>query len=177
MRRRTVIAALLTGFAAPPLAHADSVPLPPSLGALGELALTTGDGAQTTLSESLMPGPSVISFWATWCAPCLLEGRHLARVRARYAPEALNIIGVNIDQRRNEARIAAFMARGNMGEYTQLRGGHDTYLAFERGARAIALPRCFVFAADGRATAAFGRYNGAATLRQIDSAIAGVMPG
>lgn len=169
---------MLTAGAAtltPARARADSLPLPPSLDALSPLAVAREDGAPITLGAALTPGPAVISFWATWCAPCILEARHLARMRSRFSVEALNIVGVNIDRQRDPARMAQFRERGRMN-YVQLLGDFALYSAFNGGdAAVIALPRLFVFAADGRPTAAFGRYNGAATLRQIDNAVEAVV--
>jgi thiol-disulfide isomerase/thioredoxin len=148
-------------------------PLPPALGALSPTALTTPDGTPTTLGAHLRPGPAVISFWATWCGPCVMEARHLARLRTRFAAERLNIIGINIDRRRDEARIAQFLER-NRVNYTQLRADIDAYRAFNNGEQ-ILLPRLYVFAADGAPVAAFGRYHGGATLRAVDRAVEGVL--
>jgi thiol-disulfide isomerase/thioredoxin len=169
--RRTLLAsALCLGFAPEARAQADDgPPLPPALGALGEVALTTPAGAATTLGAQLNPGPAVISFWATWCAPCIMEARHLSAMRTRIAPERLNIIGVNVDRNRDEARLADFLRRGRVN-YTQVRGDLAAYQAFGGGEQ-ILLPRLFVFDASGAPTAAFGRYFGNATLRQIDRAV------
>jgi len=172
MIRRTLLLGL-GAFAVAPNARADGPPLPPALDALSPLAVTLPDGAAATLGDYLAPAPSVISFWATWCAPCVAEARHLARVRVRYPAAALNIVGINVDRRRDEDQIARFLTRTG-ATYTQLRAEPALYAAFGGSATQIALPRCFVFAADGRAVAAFGRYNGAATLRAIDRAIEGV---
>ena len=150
-----------------------SPPLPPHLSGLGALALTRPDGTPTTLSAELSPGPAVISLWATWCAPCVQEARHLARLRESYRPDQLNIVGVNVDRERDEARIAQFLEQGRVN-FAQVRGDAATYAAFGQGA-ALLLPRLFVFDAEGRPVAAFGRYFGGETLRAIDRAVAMVL--
>lgn len=150
-----------------------SPPLPGSLSELSALTLSSPDGAATTLGALLGPGPSVISFWATWCAPCLQEARHLAEMRSRIPAARLNIIGINVDRTRDEARLADFLRRGRVN-YTQTRGDLAAYQAFG-GGQQILLPRLFVFDASGRATAAFGRYFGARTLRDIDRAVERVL--
>lgn len=160
------VAAAATGAAE---ATSGDPPLPPPLTALRDLPLTLPDATPTTLADQLAPAPAIISFWATWCAPCVAEARHLAALRTRYAHERLNIIGINVDRTRDEARIARFLERGRVN-YIQLRGDPALYQAFGGGAQ-IALPRAFVFDADGSPRAAFGRYNGSSTLRALDGAV------
>ena len=170
LSRRIFLAALATAASA----RAEEVPpLPPSLDQLTALALTRPDGASTTLGAEVSPGPAIISFWATWCAPCTPEARHFARVRADISPERLNIVGVNLDRVRDEAAIARFLSRAQVN-FTQLRGDLAAYQAFGGGAQ-ILLPRAFVFAADGTPSAAFGRYHGGATLRALDRAVEAVL--
>ena len=148
--------------------------LPPALDALTALQIRTPQGVVATLGDHLRPGPTVIAFWATWCGPCLAEGRELARIRANVPPERLNIIGVNMDRNevRESDRLARFIQRARMN-YTQLWGTVSFYRAFNNpgeGAQ-ILLPRLYVFSADGNPTAAFGRYDGGASLRAIDRAV------
>lgn len=146
-----------------------SPPLPPLLSDLAAVALTRTDGSQATLGSMLGPGATVVSFWATWCAPCVMEARHLAETRTRIARERLNILGVNVDRTRDESRLADFLRRGRVN-YDQARGDLSAYQAFGGGDQ-ILLPRLFVFSSEGRPIAAFGRYFGGATLRQVDRAI------
>lgn len=175
MRRRDVVLGGSAALAAAPaFAQTADPALPPPLAALLDLPLTTPAGRDTTLGAHIAPGPAIISFWATWCAPCLMEARHLARVRARYAPAQLSILGLNIDRERDEDRIAAFLQRARTN-FTQLRADMPAYVAFGGDADRIRLPRLYVFAADGRPAAVFGRYNGAATLRTLDRAVADVV--
>ena len=173
VRRAFLLGSASLALPASAFAAEDGPPLPPLLSALGALTLTRADGAPTTLSAELTPGPAIISFWATWCAPCVPEARHLARLRAEIAPERLNILGVNLDRTRDEAAIARFLERARVN-YAQARGDAALYQAFGNGPQ-IALPRAYVFAADGAPVAAFGRYNGGATLRALDRAVAGVL--
>jgi len=175
LARRKLLAAGLA-VAAPSLAFADRVapPLPPALSTLRDVSLTQTDGAATTLSRVLSPGAaSVITFWATWCAPCAAEARHLGRLRARIPPARLNILGVNVDTAANEIEIARFL-QAQRAYYAQVRGTVEAYAAFGCGEQ-IYLPRLFVFARDGRPVAAFDRYLGEQTSRRIDEAVAAAM--
>ncbi len=180
IKRRTVLGAVaVAGLAPAALAQAlDTPAAPPALDGLTALVVHTPDGARTTRGAHLRPGPAVVQFWATWCSPCLAEGRHLARIRQRVPTERLNIIGFNMDRAEVRAteRPARFMARGRMN-YDQLWGNVQLYRAFNNPGEGgqITLPRLYVFDALGRPVAAFGRYDGAATLRQLDLAIESVL--
>lgn len=156
MHRRVVLASGLAAVFTREAAAAAPHPLAPPLSELDDAPLTDAQGAATTLGAHVLPAPTLVSFWASWCAPCIAEARHLARLGTQAPTARLNIIGINIDVPRDEAEIARFMrlARPN---YTQLRGDFETYAAFDRGL-SIGLPRLFVFDAAGAPTAAFASF-------------------
>jgi thiol-disulfide isomerase/thioredoxin len=39
----------------------------------------------------------LIDFWASWCAPCIIEIPHLIDFQKRYAPRGFEVIGVSLD--------------------------------------------------------------------------------
>ena len=132
------------------------------------------DSAGSEVKLSKWQGRVVLlNLWATWCAPCLQEARHLARLRSAYPAERLSIVGVNLDRQAEATAIARFLREGRVN-YAQLRGDLSAYSAFNQGPT-ILLPRLFVFGADGRPAAAFGRYFGGRTLRAIDLAVEAVL--
>ncbi len=152
-------------------------PLPPALAALAPLAMTDADGASTTLGAQLHARrPAVISLWATWCTPCLMEGAHLAVLRSAHPDDALDIIGVNVDRVRDEARMQRFLS-GGMDSYVQLRGDADAVYRAFGGEGGLVLPRLYVFDRRGAPAAAFGAYAGNATFERIDRAVAVVLAG
>lgn len=165
MDRRTFLASALAlapgaAFAASPRTERPQPALPPSLAELEDRApVTRPSGGRTTLSAHLRPAPSMISFWATWCAPCIAEARYLSRVRTRIPADQLNIVGINLDDDpRDETEIARFLH--NVGaNYTQLRGVDQTLRAFDRS-RELRIPRLYVFRANGQAINAFGGFDG-----------------
>lgn len=170
--RRTLIAgATALGLAEPALAKPDDLTLPPLLPALRPLALTLSDATATTLGDHLAEGrATVISLWATWCGPCANEATHLTELRRKVSADQLQIAGINIDTKRDEAKIANFLKRSKVN-FTQLRGDPQaTYLAFN-GQMPITLPRLYIFTPAGAPTHVFGRYNGNSTLKAIDAAI------
>jgi cytochrome c biogenesis protein CcmG/thiol:disulfide interchange protein DsbE len=175
LSRRTVLA-VVGASAAPAFAANDGPSLPPRLSRLVSTPLTLSDATPTTLgAHTPSDRPSVISFWATWCAPCVTEARHLARTRTRHGIDRLNIIGINVDRDRDEAAIAGFLEHTGVN-YTQLRGDLAAYQSFGGGEQ-ILLPRLFVFDRIGQPTAAFGRYAQFVTLGRIDRAIEAVVGG
>jgi thiol-disulfide isomerase/thioredoxin len=170
-RRRIIAGATLACLYGPALAKPGDLSMPPQLSELRDLSLATPGGAATTLGRHLATGTAtVVSLWATWCGPCSNEAAHLAEVRSRISTERLNIVGINVDSKPDEAKIANFLKRSGVN-FTQLRGeSKATYLAFN-GQLPISLPRLYIFVPSGAPAKVFGRYDGRSTLRAIDQAI------
>lgn len=158
-------------IAGPALAKPGDLSLPPKLSLLSPMALSRADGTATTLGENIAEGrATVVSLWATWCGPCSDEAAHLTGLRAKITAEKLDIVGINIDTKRDEQKIAAFLKRAKVN-FLQLRGDPpSTYIGFG-GQLPISLPRLYVFTPAGTPTKVFGRYDGRSTLKAIDAAI------
>jgi len=67
------------------------------------------NGQKLTLSN--YKGKTVmITFWATWCGPCINEIPHIVELRKQFSEDKLMIIGVScIDQRNTPERIKKFV--------------------------------------------------------------------
>lgn len=45
----------------------------------------------------------LLVFWASWCSPCLAEIPILKQLQASLGPQGLQILGINLDEDRNQA--------------------------------------------------------------------------
>jgi thiol-disulfide isomerase/thioredoxin len=62
-----------------------------------------------SVSLALLRGkPVLLNVWATWCLPCKEEIPFLETLHGKHAAQGLQIIGVSIDARGDEAKIESF---------------------------------------------------------------------
>lgn len=74
-----------------------------------DFSLRTLDGKRVKLSD--YEGKVVLlSFWATWCAPCKQELPILQRLLDKYEKEGLAVLAVNIDDPKTVAEVRRFVA-------------------------------------------------------------------
>ncbi len=66
-----------------------------------ELSGPTLDGKQFNI-EQWRGKLVLVDFWATWCAPCIMEMPHLIEVYKRYHDKGLEIVGVSLDHSREQ---------------------------------------------------------------------------
>ena len=67
-----------------------------------EFSLTTFDGATINLA-GLQGKIVMVDFWASWCAPCRFEAPGLVEVYLEYEDRAVEFVGVDIWDRRQDA--------------------------------------------------------------------------
>ena len=61
------------------------------------------------LSQIQTDGPTLISFWATWCKPCILELSEMHDLYEDWQDETnVKIIAVSIDDSRSSNKVKAF---------------------------------------------------------------------
>ena len=62
-------------------------------------------------SELTHDGPMVVSFWATWCKPCISELDAMADYHEDLVADAnLRMVSISIDNTRTSSRVAPFVA-------------------------------------------------------------------
>jgi len=77
-----------------------------------ELVLHTIDG--TSISSKELTGKVVIlTFWATWCGPCLTELPLLSEYLTRHRKQGLEILGFSLDGAENLPEVRRFASRLN----------------------------------------------------------------
>jgi len=96
--------------------------------------------------------PLMINFWATWCGPCRREIPLLINIYDQYHDQGLEIIGISIDQRRDQ--VPPFVRQFDI-PYVILYGDYQSTVEFELGR---GIPVTIFIDAEGNET---GRISGA----------------
>ena len=65
--------------------------------AVADFTLTDAEGKQQKLSD-FRGNVVILSFWASWCTPCLLELPTFAEIEKRYHDRGLRVLAVNVDE-------------------------------------------------------------------------------
>lgn len=88
----------------------------------------------------------LVNFWATWCAPCVIELPSLEKLRKKFTGQGLEVISISLDTNRSQDDIKEFLYNRNIGEFAaywdfnreihkniQMRGIPTTYLLDPKG--------------------------------------------
>jgi len=97
--------------------------------------LATADGGQITLADK-RGKVLLVNFWATWCAPCIVEMPELDALQARLGSDDFEVVAISMDRSMEEARrFYAEHGLANLALY------HDPSFsaAMEAGARGLPL--------------------------------------
>jgi cytochrome c biogenesis protein CcmG/thiol:disulfide interchange protein DsbE len=68
------------------------------------------NGDDVTLSELVKKGPVMLSFWATWCAPCKDEMRYMNDIWAKYKDKGFTYLAVNNDNQKSLSKVKSFIS-------------------------------------------------------------------
>jgi thiol-disulfide isomerase/thioredoxin len=88
--------------------RAANAPLPPAK-PLSDMSWTN-DNEKVEKLKDLAGKVVILDFWATYCEPCKREIPHLNSLLAKYGPDNLYIVGLNVGGEEDRPRIPAFVA-------------------------------------------------------------------
>ena len=63
------------------------------------------DGKYVELSKEIGSGPIIISFWATWCKPCIEELTQYKTILKDYESRGLKIMAISTDDEKTVAKV------------------------------------------------------------------------
>lgn len=114
---------------------------------LPQIDLKTTEGKTFNTRDIKNDGnPVIISFWATWCKPCVNELNTIAELYSDWKDETgVKVIAVSIDDSRNTAKVAPFV-NGKEWDYDILL---DPNGDFKRAMNVNVIPHTFVLNGKG----------------------------
>jgi cytochrome c biogenesis protein CcmG, thiol:disulfide interchange protein DsbE len=74
-----------------------------------DFTLTDIDGNDVTLNKLLEKGPVLVSFWATWCAPCKEEMRYINDIYEKYKGNGFTYLAINEDDQKSVAKVKPYI--------------------------------------------------------------------
>ncbi len=74
-----------------------------------DFTLSDSDGKIVTLSKEYGQGPIYISFWATWCKPCMEELKIIEKLYEKYQDKGFRVFAINTEGPKAAAKIKSFV--------------------------------------------------------------------
>ena len=97
--------------------------------------LLTGSGEEITLADK-RGKVLLVNFWATWCAPCVVEMPYLDTLQERYGSDDFEVVAISMDRTIDDAR--RFYAENDL-DHLGLYHDQSFNSAFAAGARGLPL--------------------------------------
>ena len=76
-----------------------------------DFTLKSCDGKDVTLSEITSEGPAIVTFWATWCKPCIKELRKLEGMSKFLEKHRVTVLAINEDGPRTRSKVKPFIKK------------------------------------------------------------------
>ena len=123
----------------------------PQSPAPGDPPLIDAQGYQKAI-EKYHGKPLLVNFWATWCEPCRDEYPMLNELAKQYAPQGLNVVGVDMDQDGDLILMRRFLTRYKpvFPNYRKKPGKEDGFESSVSAQWNGSLPVSFFYSRDGR---------------------------
>jgi peroxiredoxin len=67
------------------------------------------EGRNYALAKNLGRGPVYISFWATWCRPCVEELKIIQKLYEKYEEDGFQVVAINIEGPKASAKVKSFV--------------------------------------------------------------------
>jgi len=64
--------------------------------------------------DSLRGSITVVSFWATWCAPCRDELPRLSQLSRQLADRDVHFVAISIDESKDRPKVEPFLQKNNV---------------------------------------------------------------
>ena len=105
-----------------------------------DLSVRLLDGKKVRLSALLEEGPLLVSFWATWCAPCKKEMIFLEEFHQKYNENNFRVLAISTDSPKSMSKVKSYI---RAKKHTFL-VGIDPNQEIAKKIRFCEFPRCFV---------------------------------
>ena len=76
---------------------------------LPDLSIRLLDGKRVRLSALLEEGPLLVSFWATWCAPCKKEMIFLEKFHQKYNENSFRVLAISTDSPKSMSKVKSYI--------------------------------------------------------------------
>jgi len=144
MRGRVILSLGLLALAATPASAAPKVGSPAP-----DFQIKTTDGQMENLA-ALRGKVVILTFWATWCAPCRQELAAFETYYETHHPEGLEIVAINQDDPDNAKTVTRLMSSFTFSSAFDNRSSYDRYGRISELPVSIVIDRDGVIRADSR---------------------------
>lgn len=90
---------------------------------------------------------TLINFWASWCAPCVVELPSLDKLRQRFDGKGLRVVAISLDQQRDHEYIKNFLNMRNINEFAAY---YDINKDIKRSVPMRGIPTTYLLNAQGK---------------------------